>query len=182
MVEKCIRQGICHSICWYAKANSKYMNDYNRNKESRYLQYWDVNNLYGWAMSQKLSIKNFKCVKGICKFDESFIKSYNEESNKGYFLEVNVQYPENLHNLHSDLFFMSEIMIIEKREKHVVNLYDKTEYVIHIGNLKQALNHGLVLKQMHRISKFKQKAWLKSYIDMKTVLRKETKSDFEKYF
>ena len=77
---------------------------------------------------------------------------------------------------------MSEIMIIEKREKHVVNLYDKTEYVIHIGNLKQALNHGLVFKQMHRTSKFKQKAWLKSYIDMKTVLRKETKSDFEKYF
>ena len=77
---------------------------------------------------------------------------------------------------------MSEIMIIEKMEKLVVNLYDKIEYVIHIWNLKQALNHGLVLKKMHRTSRFKQKAWLKSYIDMKTVLRKETKIDFEKYF
>ena len=103
MVEKGIRGGMCYSIDQYAKANNKYMKDCEKNKESSYLQYWDVNNLYGWAMSQKLPAKNFKWVKDISKFDESFRKSYNEESHKGYFLEVDVQYSENLHNLHNDL-------------------------------------------------------------------------------
>ena len=73
-------------------------------------------------------------------------------------------------------------MKIEKIEKLVANLHDKTEYVIHIRNLKQALNHELVLKKVHRIIKFKQKAWLKSYIDTNTDLRKKAKNDFEKYY
>ena len=73
-------------------------------------------------------------------------------------------------------------MKIEKVEKLVANLHDKTEYVIHIRNLKQALNHGLVLKKINRIIKFKQKDWLKSCIDMNTDLRKKAKSDFEKDF
>ena len=85
IVEKGIRGGICHSIHWCAKANKKYMKDYNKNKESQHLKYWDINNLCGWAMSQKLPVNE-----DISEFDESFIKSYNEESNKGYFLEVDV--------------------------------------------------------------------------------------------
>ena len=80
MVGTCIRGGMCHSIYQYAKADNKYMKDYDKNKESSYLQYWDVNNLYGWAMSQKFPVKNFKWIKNIFKFDESFIKSYNDES------------------------------------------------------------------------------------------------------
>ena len=93
MVEKGIKRRIFHSIYRYAKSNNKYMKDYDKNKESSYLQYWDVNNLYLWSMSQKMPVKNFKWVKDTSKFDKSFIKSYNEESDKGYFLEVDVQYP-----------------------------------------------------------------------------------------
>ena len=91
MVEKGIRGGICHAIHQYAKANNKSMKDYDKNKESSYLKYWDVNNLYGWAMSQKLPINTFEWIEDTSQFNEDFIKSYNEESNEGYFLEVDVQ-------------------------------------------------------------------------------------------
>ena len=90
VVEKGIRGGLCHAIHRYEKANNKYMKDYDRNKESSYIQYWEVNNLYGWSMSQKLPVNNFKWVKNVFMFDKSFIKSNNEESDKGYFLEVEV--------------------------------------------------------------------------------------------
>ena len=89
-------------------------------------------------MSQKLPAKNFKWIKDISKFDESFIKSCDEESDKGYFLEVDIQYPEKLHDFHKDLPFLPERMKIEKVEKLVANLHDKTEYVIHIRSLKHA--------------------------------------------
>ena len=105
-----------------------------------------------------------------------------KQSDEGYFPEVNVQYLEKLHELHNDLPFLPERMKIEKVEKLVANLHDKTEYVIHIRNLKQALNHGLVLKKVHRVIKFNQNAWLKPYIDMNTDLRKKAKNNFEKYF
>ena len=98
MVEK-----VCHSIYLYAKANDKYIKDYDRNKQLSYFQYWDINNLYGSAMSQKLLVKNFKWVKYISKVNESFIKIYNKESDKGYFLENDVQYPESLNIFHNDL-------------------------------------------------------------------------------
>ena len=182
MVEKGIRGGICHTIHRYSKANEKYLKDYDKNKESSYLKYWDVNNLYGWAMSQKLPVNNFEWIKDTSQFNEDFIKNYNEESDEGYFLEVDVQYLEKLHELHNDLPFLPERMKIEKVEKLVANLHDKTEYVIHIRNLKQALNHGLVLKKVHRVIKFNQNAWLKPYIDMNTDLRKKAKNDFEKDF
>ena len=81
-------------------------------------------------------------------------------------------------NYFNDLPFLPERMKTEKVEKLVANLHDKTEYLILIGNLKQALNHGLVLKKVHRIIKYKQKAWLRSYIDMNTDLRKKAKNDF----
>ena len=129
------------------------MKDYDKNKESSYIQYWDANNLYGWAMLQKLPVNNFEWIKDTSQFNEDFIKNYNEESDEGYFLEVDVQYLEKLHELHNDLPFLPERMKIEKVEKLVANLHDKTEYVIHIRNLKQALNHGLVLKKVHRVIK-----------------------------
>ena len=108
MVEKGIRGGICHSICRYAKANNKYMNYYDKNKDSSHLQYWDVNNLHGWVMSRKLQVNNFEWIKGTSQFDENFIKNYNEESDPGYFLEVDAQYLEKLHELHNDLPFLPE--------------------------------------------------------------------------
>ena len=173
MVEKGIRGGICHSIYRYAKANNKYMKDYDKNKESSYIQYWDVNNLYGWAMSQKLPVNNFEWIKDTFQFNEDFTKNYNEESDEGYFLEVDVQYLEKLHELHNDLPFLPETMKIENVEKFVTNLHSKTEYVIHIRNLKHALNHRLVLKKVHRVVRFNQNACLRPYIDMNTGLRKE---------
>ena len=90
---------------------------------------------------------------------------YNDDREEGYFLEADVQYPRNFHNLHNNLPFLLEKWKIEKVEKLVANWHDKTEYVMHIRNLKQALNHGLVLKKVHRIIKFNKKTCLKPYID-----------------
>ena len=83
-----------------------------------------------------------------------------------------------MHEIHNDLPFLSERINIEKVEKLVINLHDETKYFIHIRNLKQALNHGLILKKTHRVIKFNQKAWLKPFIDMNTKLRKKAKNTF----
>ena len=110
------------------------------------------------------------------------MKNYDENSDKGYILEVDVEYPKNLHKLHSDLAFLPERMEINKCSKLVCNVQNKENYVIHIRALKQALNNGLLLKKVHRVIKFNQEAWLKSYISKNTELRKEAKNDFEKDF
>ena len=179
MVEEGIRGGICHSIHRCAKANNKYMKNYNINQESSYIQYLDANNLYGWAMSKKLPVNGFKWFDSN-KINEEFIKNYYENDKKGYILEVDVKYPKELHDLHSDLPLLPKRMEINKCKKLVCNLYDKKKYVVHINSLKQALNHGLKLKKIHRIIEFNQKAWLKPYIDMNTELRKLARNDFEK--
>ena len=107
------------------------------------------------------------------KFNEEFIKNYDEDSDKGYILEVYVKYPKNLHGLDEDLPFLPERMKIGKCKKLVCNLHDKKNYVVHIRSLKQALNHGLILEKVHRVIQFNQEAWLKPYIDMNTELRKK---------
>ena len=183
MVEQGIRGGICHSIHRYAKANNKYMKNYNNNnEESSYIQYLDANNLYCWAMSKKLPVNGFKWLDSnkTNKINEDFIKNYDENDNKGYILEVDVKYPKRLHELHSDLPFLSERMKIDKCNKLVCNLSNKKKYVTHINSLKQALNHGLKFKKVHRVIEFNQKEWLKPYIDMSTELGKAAKNDFEK--
>ena len=114
------------------------------------------------------------------EINEEFIKNYNENDNKGYILEVDVKYPKRLHQLHSDLPFLSERMKVNKSNKLVCNLFNKKKYVAHINSLKQALNHGLKFKKIHRVIEFNQKEWLKLYIDMNIELRKEAKNDFEK--
>ena len=182
MVEEGIRGGICHSIHRYAKANNKYMNNYDKNKESSYIQYLDANNLYGWAMSQKLPVNGVKWVKNTSKIDEEFIKNYDKDSDKGYILEIGVKYPRKLHDLHSDLPFLPKRMKIDICKKLVCNLCNKKKYVVHVRSLKQALNHGLKLKKVHRIIEFNQEAWLKPCIDMNTELRKIANNDFEKDF
>ena len=105
MVEKGIRGEICHAIHQYTKANNKYMKEYDKNKESSYLKYWDVNNLYGWTMSQKLPVNKFEWIEDSSQFNEDFIKSFNDESNEGYFFEVDFQYPKKLYKLQNDLPF-----------------------------------------------------------------------------
>ena len=107
------------------------------------------------------------------KFNEYFVKNYVENSDKGYIHEVDVEYPKNLHDLHSDLPFLLERMKINKSSKLVSNLPDKNSYVVHIRSLKQALNHGLILKKVHRVIQFNQETWSKEYIDMNTELKKQ---------
>ena len=110
--------------------------------------------------------------KKMLKFNEELIKNYDEDSNKGYILEVDVEYLKYLHDLHSELPLLPERMKINKSSKLVWNLYDKNNYVVHIRSLKQALNHGPVLKKVHRVIQFNQEAWLKEYIDMNAELGK----------
>ena len=125
IVENGIRGGICHAIHRYAKANKKYMTDYNKDEEESFLEYLDANNLNGWAISEPLPVDGFDWIKDLSKIDEDFIKNYNKDSDKGYILEVDVKYPKNLHDLHSDLPFLPERMKIDKCNKLVCNLYDK---------------------------------------------------------
>ena len=96
IVEKGIRGGICHSIHRYAKANNKYMKNYDKDMESSCIEYLDGNNLYGWAISQKLPVNGFEWVEELSQFKEDFIKNYDGDSNKGYFLEVDVEHPKNI--------------------------------------------------------------------------------------
>ena len=109
MVEKGIRGGICHCFYRYAKAINKYWKDYDKNKELSYLQYCD-----GWAMPQKLPVNNYEWIEDTPQFNEDFMKNYDERSDKGYFLEADVQYIEILHELHNDLLFLPERIKIEK--------------------------------------------------------------------
>ena len=133
-------------------------------------------------MREKLPVDGFKWKKNMLKFNEDLvikIVDSDEDSNKGYILEVDVEYPKNVHDLHSDLSFLPDRMKINKCSKLVCNFYDKNNYVAHIKSLKQVLNHGIILNKVHRVI---QKAWLKKYIDMNTELRKQAKNDFEKDF
>ena len=133
-------------------------------------------------MSQKLSLNGFKWVKELSKFVEHLVKDYDENSNKRYFFEVDIEYPKNLFNLQSDLPFLPKRKKIKKCSKPVCNIHDKENYAVHIRALKQALNHGLILKKLHRVIQFNQEEWLKPYNNMKTNLRTEAKNDFKKDF
>ena len=133
-------------------------------------------------MSQKLSLNGFKWVKELSKFVEHLVKDYDENSNKRYFFEVDIEYPKNLFNLQSDLPFLPERKKIKKCSKPVCNIHDKENYAVHIRALKQALNHGLILKKLHRVIQFNQEEWLKPYNNMNTNLRTEVKNDFKKDF
>ena len=130
MVEKGTRGGICQATHRYAKANKKSMKNYNKNIESSYIQYLDANNLYKWAMSQKLPVNYFKWVKqdDLPQFDEDFIKNYDENSHTGYFLEVDIDYPKELFDLHKDLPFLPKSKKVNKVEKFICDIKDKKKY------------------------------------------------------
>ena len=130
----------------------------------------------------KIVCRWFEIEKNISKFNEDFIENYDGESDKEYILEVDVENPKKLHDLHSGLLFLPERIKINKCSKFVCNLYDKNNFVVHIKSLKQTFYNGIILKKVHRIIQFNQEAWLKEYIDMNTELRKQAKNDFEKDF
>ena len=137
MVEKGITGEKCQSIYRYAKANSKCIKDYDKNKESSYLQYWDVTNLYGWPILRKFPVNNFGQIEYTSQFNKDFIKHNIEESDKEFFLEVDFHYIEKLYELYNNLLFSPEIMKIRKVKKLVANFHDKTGYVTHIRDLKK---------------------------------------------
>ena len=134
MIEKGIRGGICQATRRHLKANNKYMKNYDKSNQSSYIEYLDPNNLYGWAMSQRLPINGFKSVKQkkLSKFNEDFIKKYDEDSSTRYFLEVDLDYPKELFNFHKDLPFLPERKKVEKVEKLICSIEDKEKYIIYI--------------------------------------------------
>ena len=183
LFEKGILGGICNAIYKYAKANNKYMKNYDVTKESIFLEYVDANHLYGWAMSKKLPIDNFKWETALSIFTNDFIKNYDEKRDIGYLFYADIAYPEDLYELHKDLPFLPDRMKFNKFNKLVASVYYKNNYAIHIYALKQALNHGLILIKVHSVISFRHSAWSKPYVDMKTELRTKAKNDFEKgYF
>ena len=174
-----IRGGITQAVRKYASANNKYMGDrFDPKSERSYLHFLDANNLCGWAMSEPLPTGGFKWV----DVNPNEIRELATRTDKGYILEVDVSYPNELHNPHNDLQFMCERMEINGVEKLVPNLRDKKSYVIHIQALNQALQHRLRLDRIHQVIEFNQSPWLKTYIDFNTQLRPAVTNDFEKDF
>ena len=177
LFEKRIRGGISQAMQRYASANNKYMPNYNSKVLSTYLMYVDGNDLYGWTMAKKLPINNFKWCDALEMFTSDFIKNYDEDRDARYLLEIDTDYPQELHESHRDLPFLSI-----KKEKLLTTLENQQKYVVHIAALKQALLHGLEFKKVHRVISFNQEAWLKPYIDKKYRIKKNAKNDLEKDF
>ena len=165
-----IRGGISSIMKRYAKANHKYLKDYDSQKLSQYIMYLDANNLYGWAMSKPLPYKNFKWM------NENELNLWQE---KPSILEVDLEYPEDLHEEYP---LAPERLLIGKVEKLVPNLNDKKKYVVHHETLKQYLKLGMKLTKIHRGISFEEKDFMKSYIDLNTKLRTKGTTDFEKDF
>ena len=199
-IEKGTRRGICYISKRYAKANNKYMSDYDSNKQSAFITYLDKNKLYGWSMSEYLPYGEFKWFKK--NVDELGIMSINEKSDVGYILEVDLKYPDKIHDLHNDYPLAPEKLavtndmlsnycksIADKYEikvgdvkKLIPNLGNKNKYVVHYRNLQLYLSLGMKLKKIHAVLKFKQSDWMKKYIDFNTKKRIGATNDFEKDF
>ena len=174
MVEKGIRGGISIISNRYGKANNKYMGDkFNFNEPSKYIQYLDANNLYGWAMSKPLPTHGFK-----------WMKANELETWEVYpcILEVDLEYPQSLHDLHSNYPLAPEQIEVNKVKKLIPNLSNKKNYVFHYENLKQYLDLGLKLTRVHRGIKFEESRWLEKYISLNTDFRTTAKNEFEKGF
>ena len=174
MIEKGIRGGVSMISNRHAKANNKYMGEsFIDTMISTYIMYLDANNLYGWAMSKPLPIHGFEWM----KVDE--LETWELYS---CILEVDLEYPENLHDLHNDYPLAPEQIVVNKVSKLIPNLGNKKKYVLHYENLKQYLKLGLKLTHIHNGIKFKESPWLEKYISLNTKLRTEAKNEFEKDF
>ena len=174
MIEEGIRGGVSMISNRYGKANNKYMGEsFNEKEPSKYIQYLDANNLYGWAMSKPLPTHRFEWM----KVDE--LETWEQLS---CILEVDLEYPKSLHDLHNDYPLAPEQIVVNKVSKLIPNLGNKKKYVLHDENLKQYLRLGLKLTNIHRGIKFKESPWLEKYISLNTKLRTEAKNEFEKDF
>ena len=195
-IEKGLRGGTSYIANRFSEANNKYMENFNESKPSKYIMYLDANNLYGWAMSQYLPTGKFKW---LTKGD---LADYRENSDEGIILEVDLDYPEELHDLHNDYPLAPEKLKVNKNmlseycqkisekfnissgqvHKLITTLNKKEKYVLHYRNLQLYLSLGLKLKKVHRVLQFKQSPWLKKYIDFNTNKRTLSSNDFEKNF
>ena len=164
----------------YSKANNPYLGkDYNPDEPTNYIQYLDVNNLYGWAMSKPLPVDGFEWMPA-CELPHwDYI---TDEDGVGSILEVDLEYPDELHDVHNEYPLASESLKIGKVDKLIPNLQDKMNYVIHYKNLQQCLDLGMKLTKIHRAIKFNERAWLKDNIQLNTDLRTKRTTDFEKDF
>ena len=191
-IEKGMRGGISYIPKRYIKANNKYMESYDSSEESKFIMYLNANNLCGWAMSQYLPYSGFKCLskKEIRNF---CLNSTSENSFVGYILEVDLEYPSRLHELHNDYPLAPEKLEISQNmlskycfdsankyrikiggvNKLVPNLGDKSKYVVHYRNLQFYLSLGMKLIKIHRVLKFKQSDWFKKYIDFNTDKKRQ---------
>ncbi len=173
MVERGVRGGVSTVTKRYAKANNRYVKGYDNSQTSVYIPYLDANNLYGWAMSKPLPLKDFQWMK------EEELKNWNSTP---CILEVDLEYSEELHDPHNEYPLAPERLLIGKVEKLVPNLNSKTKYVLHYENLKLYLRLGLKLTKIHRGVKFVESDFIKSYIDLNTNMRTKGTTDFEKDF
>ena len=175
------------------------MSDYPLEKLSTFITYLDKNNLYGWSMSEYLPYEEFEWLKNVDKFDVNLI---DEKSEIGYFLEVDLEYSDELHELHNDYpsapekFVVTNDMLSKccKRiadeydikvgdvKKLIPNLRNKTKYERHYRNLQLYLFLGMKLTKIHRVLKFKQFDWMKKYLDFNSEKMKNATNDFEKDF
>ncbi|XP_030745136.1 uncharacterized protein LOC115874172 [Sitophilus oryzae] len=182
-IEKGIRGGLSQCSQRYAEANNKYMDNYDSSKEDSYLMYFDINNQYGWAMSQFLPYGGFEWLdqKKLQKLKTSILE-IADDARTGYILEVDLEIPNELHDKFSDLPPCPEHDKPpgSKNAKLLATLHKKEQYVIHYRNLKQAIHLGVKVTNIQRGISFHQSPWLKRYIDQNTVLRQKAKNDFEK--
>ena len=174
MFEKGIRGGISMISNRHGRANNKYMKEkFDSSQPSKFVPYLDANNLYGWAMMKPLPVGDFHWM------TNEELKNWRDYP---CVLEVDLEYPEELHEAHNDYPLAPERLKINKVEKLIPTLLKKEKYVLHGQNLKLYLELGLKLKWIHRGIKFREKPWMKSYIELNTDLRTKGKNDFEKDF
>ena len=169
-LEKGIRGGVSTITKRHAEANNPYMKIYDSNSPNKYITYLDANNLYGWAMSQPLPTHGFEWT------SEEELKNWKSHPcSLGCILEVDLEYPKEIHDLHNDYPLAPERLKIGGIEKLIPNLCDKKNYVVYHKTLKQYESLGLKITKIHRGIKFEESAWLKPYIDFNTKTENKSK-------
>ncbi|XP_050434996.1 uncharacterized protein LOC126842151 [Adelges cooleyi] len=184
MFERGIRGGLTQSTLKYAKANNPKAPNYDPKLPDTWIMYQDVNNLYGWALSQFMPFGGFKWVTEDPNETLQRLDGMDEHSSTGLVFEVDISYPESLHDAHNELPFLPETKCPpNSRVKKLLTTFEKKEnYVVHYLNLKQAIANGLRVEKVHRVLEFQQSAWLSVYIELNTKLRQGAANDFEKDF